>query len=177
MNPYKRVHSPTEYDLLTTDQARKKYITEQFAEQMEAMSLNGSNGGGGGGNAPSLIFPDPPTQPNNNDPLSITSSFDNNIMKDWTRTNLVQTRVHGTMLPFEQRPGESKLRIPEFLLQASSSSSKPEARDFVGYNPLAWRTATASEEAEVNSTAPIASDIDNNYPYELQNESSAMEID
>ncbi|KAI9490651.1 hypothetical protein BDB00DRAFT_836755 [Zychaea mexicana] len=142
MNPYKRVHSPTEYGLLETDQARKKYISEQFAEKMGAMSLNS--------NPPSTPFShqyqQQQQQQSGDAPMSIAMpSIDSR--KDETKTNLVQTHVYGTMLPFEQRPGESKLRIPEFLLRPSSGC--PEARDLVTYSPLSWRPATVSEEAEV----------------------------
>ncbi|KAG2217564.1 hypothetical protein INT45_006731 [Circinella minor] len=182
MIPHKRVHSPTDYGSLTTDQARKKYISEQFAEQLNAMSLyNNSNQKQSSptANFDLSIARQQEQQDRNQDPMSITSETENT--KDWTRTNMVQTNVHGNMLPFEQRPGESKLRIPDFLLQPTTSSSSgiSDVRDLVKYSPLTWRHATAAEEAEINSNCPTEtndSDDEDNIQYD-ELDDSAMDID
>lgn len=122
MQYHKRVHSPSEYDLLTSEHARKKYITEQVAREMAAMSLSQQDQWQHY-NQFTQAPPSPPPQtttatmnttpsappPPQQQPKESLSKKDQDI-------SLVKTKVNGTYLPLEQRPGDEKLRIPDFIL-------------------------------------------------------------
>lgn len=128
MQYHKRVHSPSEYDLLTSEHARKKYITEQFAREMAAMSLSQQDQwqhynhftpapAPAPTTATSAINPTMDTTPPS--PSSSSSPQEQpekSLDKDDQDISLVKTKVNGTYLPLEQRPGDEKLRIPDFIL-------------------------------------------------------------
>lgn len=140
------MHSPTEYDLLQTEHARKKYITEQFAAAMANMSLRDNVQSESSSSilsrkdqrsymdiclharnteqyTPSSSWnPRPPTpEP---DVIETTDNGKKQQQQqqkrlniDLKHTNLVEARVNGSVLPMESKPGEKKLRIPDFILR------------------------------------------------------------
>lgn len=124
MQYHKRVHSPSEYDLLTSEHARKKYITEQFAREMAAMSLSQQDQWQHYNHftppppttttATSAINPTMDTTPPSSPPPQ--QHLEQSLKKDDQDISLVKTKVNGTYLPLEQRPGDERLRIPDFIL-------------------------------------------------------------
>ncbi|KAL1929713.1 hypothetical protein VTP01DRAFT_1851 [Rhizomucor pusillus] len=159
----KRMHSPTEYDLLQTEHARKKYITEQFAAAMANMSLRDNVQKQ---HTPSSSWnPRPPTpEP---DVIETTDNGKKQQQQqqkrlniDLKHTNLVEARVNDSVLPMESKPGEKKLQIPDFILRPQRS-----AKDVVRYNQLTWRYATPEEEQEINKEAS-EDEIESSYEFD-----------
>lgn len=124
MQYHKRVHSPSEYDLLTSEHARKKYITEQVAREMAAMSLSQQDQWQHYNQFTQAPPPPPPPTQTTTATMNTTPSAPpppqqqpkESLSKEDQDINLVKTKVNGTYLPLEQRPGDEKLRIPDFIL-------------------------------------------------------------
>ncbi|KAI7874990.1 hypothetical protein K492DRAFT_211216 [Lichtheimia hyalospora FSU 10163] len=185
MQYHKRVHSPSEYDLLTSEHARKKYITEQVVREMAAMSLSQQDQWQHHNHFTQAPPPPPPPLP-----TTTTSTMDTmpslppppqpqpkeSLCKDDQDINLVKTKVNGTYLPLEQRPGDDKLRIPDFILHPSRIQN---VQDFARYAPpVKWRLATPNEELDVNyPTEEIEEDLDNDITSTSNNNNEFMDID
>ncbi|CDS03261.1 hypothetical protein LRAMOSA00663 [Lichtheimia ramosa] len=165
MQYHKRVHSPSEYDLLTSEHARKKYITEQVAREMAAMSLSQQDQWQHYNQFTQAPPPPPPqtttatTNTTPSAPPPPQQQPKESLSKEDQDINLVKTKVNGTYLPLEQRPGDEKLRIPDFILHPNRIQN---VRDFARYTPpVKWRLATPNEELNVNNPAEeIEEDLD-----------------
>ncbi|OAD68073.1 hypothetical protein PHYBLDRAFT_173567 [Phycomyces blakesleeanus NRRL 1555(-)] len=95
--------------------------------------------------------------------------------------HLVDAHVNGAFLPMQRRSGETKLRIPDFVLRNNSPEppTKPNGRDLILYQQPPWKALVES-----SSSNPTTTNSQNEYCMEVddrQNQTSysidAMEID
>ncbi|ORZ03748.1 hypothetical protein BCR43DRAFT_510764 [Syncephalastrum racemosum] len=151
---HKRIPSPTDYDRLSSEHARKKYISEQFARDIAALSLNSE-----------------PAQPQHEvwqpgqeeeaamtDTTPVTQSIpqyfelnhgptkDRDLHVQVEKTALVGTHMNGVVLPMAEM-GDGKLVIPDFILR---EPTHPSSCDTLLYRDFSWRYATAEEERKIN---------------------------
>ncbi|KAI9323834.1 hypothetical protein BX666DRAFT_1873787 [Dichotomocladium elegans] len=152
----KRVHSPSDFELIDTEHARKKYISEQFASAMAALSLDhgmkhGDNATTAATAAAALQLPPEEKQKK-------------------MAVNLIRANINGSLLPLEQRLGDDKLRIPEFILRPPPLTAADHVRYSARYPTVKWRVATPAEEYKIVQ----GQDEDDE---EIWSEPTAMDID
>ncbi|KAL0092448.1 hypothetical protein J3Q64DRAFT_1829961 [Phycomyces blakesleeanus] len=140
---HKRVHTPTDWE--SADHKQKRCVTDSVINDMAAMSLDSTTAGKFSLSYPSLfntgideetksIISQISIQPvpggivqQVNNVVSIPdmdeylsqqdlSDDENDINIDLDNKALVEANVNGSLLLMEMRPGEKKLRIPEFVL-------------------------------------------------------------
>ncbi|KAI8997579.1 hypothetical protein BDB01DRAFT_771650 [Pilobolus umbonatus] len=159
-SPLKRLyHISFDNDAYDTELPKKRFISEDtFAKELAAMSLD----------------PKLPTYTERNkysvriedmDDFLEDEQDDSDISNDMVeidKTTLVESVINGSVLPMELRPGEHKLRIPDFVLHDSELT---DPRDIMAYQKLLKSSNGTQKYIEVLNQPstyyePSAMDID-----------------
>ncbi|KAI9028148.1 hypothetical protein CLU79DRAFT_832560 [Phycomyces nitens] len=126
---HKRAHTPNNgWD--SADNERKRCVTDSVINDMAAMSLDNTTAGKFGLSYIMVLNAEPTacemdqqanyviSIPDMDEYLSQQDVLDdeNDITIDLDDKALVEANVNGSLLLMEMRPGEKKLRIPEFVL-------------------------------------------------------------
>lgn len=121
----KRIPSPTDYDRLGSEHARKKYISEQFARDIAALSLGNEPAqrqqGGWLPSSAEAVMADAtvslPQSATQYPELNESPPKDRDLHVQVEKTALVSTHVNGAVLPMEQKGTDGELVIPTFILR------------------------------------------------------------
>ncbi|KAI9018729.1 hypothetical protein CLU79DRAFT_286949 [Phycomyces nitens] len=94
--------------------------------------------------------------------------------------HLVDAHVNGAFLPMQRRSGETKLRIPDFVLQNKPDPpTKPNGRDLILYQQPSWKSlveANCSSPTTTDSQIECCMEVDERLN-QASHPADAMEID
>ncbi|RUS21463.1 hypothetical protein BC937DRAFT_92619 [Endogone sp. FLAS-F59071] len=156
--PRKRPKSPEEYEQLPTSRARKKYISENIASELAALSLRSAAEGG------TTVLPE----------ATMEDAFDSNrasrtgqsrhtvVVNDLNDSDTASDEEDGYAnhgLPMDRRPG-AKPKIPEHILKSPQDLNP--VRTLVLYSPPVWQSPLAEATEKFNDNESKTNDSDFN---------------